>query len=326
LRAPFSIATRQIVRLMLPAMLGAAVYQIAILISTMLASVLPNGSVSWLSYADRLAQLPIGIFTVALASVLLPTLSNAAAEQDHKGFCDNLINALRYTSFCIIPVSVGIFFYAEPLTRVVFERSRFGPADTARTALAVQAMCVGLWGVSCSSMAMRAFIARKQMWTPALIGTLSLVLGVVVSLLLMGPARTEAEGALYSTIIALQAFLSSHFFTLSLGHAGLAASAGLAQTFCFLVLALSLQRQRLGIRWDPFLSATYKTLAASAIMYLALLGWSRLLPLPLAGMLSGIPLGVLVFIAACAVFRSTELRESCQALVRVVNLRRKGRH
>ena len=102
LRPSFNIIRRdvgEVVRLMIPATIGASVYQITIFIATLLASLLPSGSVSWLFYADRIAQFPIGIFSVALASVLLPALSTASANADSDRFRRSLADSLRYTSF-----------------------------------------------------------------------------------------------------------------------------------------------------------------------------------------------------------------------------------
>ena len=101
----FTPVTRQLLKLMLPAVVGATVYQLTIFLNTVMASLLREGSVSWLFYADRLTQLPIGIFSIALASVLLPTLSQAHVEKNRELFVKNLIDAVRYTSFFMIPLA-----------------------------------------------------------------------------------------------------------------------------------------------------------------------------------------------------------------------------
>ena len=315
-------ATRQMAKLMLPAVLGAAIYQIAVFINTLLASLLQNGSISWLFYADRIAQLPIGVFTVALASVLLPALSTAAASADNRAFSANLINALRYTSFFIIPISGGLFFYAEPITAFVFERGAFSPAATAATALAVQGMCVGLWGVSCVSMAMRAFIARKDTLTPALIGALSLCLGTVISLLLMGPPESGREGMLYDLVARLQGLLAMHFLSADLGHCGLAISSGLAQMVSFLVLIALLQRRNLDIDWRPFVRATYHSLMASSVMLAGLTVLESAGLSPVATLFTGIPAGFMIYAAVAMLLKSPELKETISTFTRII---RRGR-
>jgi putative peptidoglycan lipid II flippase len=113
---------REVVTLMIPATLGASVYQVTIFLVTILASLLPTGSVSWLFYADRVAQFPIGIFSIALASVLLPALSHASARADIDSFRRNISNSLRFTSFCVIPMAAGIWGLALPITRLLFVR------------------------------------------------------------------------------------------------------------------------------------------------------------------------------------------------------------
>ncbi|NLF24413.1 MAG: murein biosynthesis integral membrane protein MurJ [Deltaproteobacteria bacterium] len=315
-KAMLTPATRQIMKLMLPAVLGAAIYQLAIFINTLLASLLQNGSISWLFYADRIAQLPIGVFTVALASVLLPALSSAAAAADHRAFALKLTDALRYTSFFIIPVSAGLFFFAEPVVALVFERGAFNRAATSATAVAVQAMCIGLWSVSCTSMAMRAFIARKDTLTPALIGALALFTGTLLSLLLMGPPQSGTQGVLSRMVTWTQSLLADYFFTARLGHVGLALSSGLAQIVSLLTLIILLERRKLGIDWRPFVRSTYRALFGSAVMLAGLMYMDSFSFSHVSSLLIGLPLAGLLYTLTSAMLRSPELREIYASFVR----------
>ena len=135
---------RTLLKLMFPALLGATVYQISQFVNTLLATLIEAGSVSWLFYADRLTQLPIGVFSIALASVLLPLLSKFSVEGDNQGFHKNLSNSLCYTSFFMIPVCGCLYYFSEPLIRLMFERGKFHEFDTIQTALAVKAYAVGI--------------------------------------------------------------------------------------------------------------------------------------------------------------------------------------
>ncbi len=256
--------TIQILKLMLPAIFGAAVYQIGVLCNSILASLLEEGSISWLFYADRLSQLPIGVFTVALASVLLPTLSRAAAEKNKADYAASLSDSLRFTSFCMIPFSALMFAFALPITVILFERGEFMRHDSEMTALAIQAMAIGLWGVSCSSMVTRGFLALKDTKTPLYLGIVSLALNLAISVILMGAVSGDTNAA--QIISFIQAIFAKVGLQFNFGHVGLAFANGFAAT-CILLLSLFLLNRRLtGLTWKPFITAAIKTIAASALM------------------------------------------------------------
>jgi putative peptidoglycan lipid II flippase len=166
----FNPAVKELLLLMLPAIVGASIYQLTIFFGTLLASLKGEGSVSWLFYADRVAQFPLGIFSIALASVLLPTLSKAAAGNDSGTFSDSLAISLRYTTFVILPMSAIIWSLALPIVQLLFERGKFTPLSSLMTSAALQALALGLWAVSFHSMVVRAFIAKKDTVTPTVIG------------------------------------------------------------------------------------------------------------------------------------------------------------
>lgn len=247
---------KPICRLLLPATLGAAVYQGTIFLATVFASWLGNGAISWLFYADRLTQLPIGIFSIALASVLLPLLAKARVDGDSDGFNAQLTRSLRWTSFLLIPMSVWLWIDAEALVRILFQRGSFSARDTIMTAAAVKGLTLGLWAMSCQSMITRAFIASHDTKTPSLLGILSLSTYVFSALVFTLELRDAVFGAgsLVSTI-GLPSF----------GHVGLAFSSSVAALTSFLVaMAVALRRfPRLGL--GVFVRSVFVCFVASMI-------------------------------------------------------------
>lgn len=264
--AIFTPQVKQIVLLMLPAVIGATVYQLSQFITTLLASLLETGSVSWLFYADRLTQLPVGIFSIALASVLLPSLARASHESDQTGFSQMLVNSLRYTSFIILPIAALIFFFADPLIALMFERGAFTAYDTAMTALAVQGLALGIWSMSCHSMIARAFIAKRDTVTPTLVGLLGLGFSATFALCAMGTPRQPGAGRLYQTIEYARQLAQQYLFAADLRHAGLALSSAVAASVALICLIVLLAFRERMIVWGPFIRATWQSLISSAAM------------------------------------------------------------
>ena len=323
LRPSFNIIRRdvgEVVRLMIPATIGASVYQITIFIATLLASLLPSGSVSWLFYADRIAQFPIGIFSVALASVLLPALSTASANADSDRFRRSLADSLRYTSFIIIPMASGIWVLALPITELLFERGAFSHESSLMTSYALKALALGLWATSCYSMIVRAFIARKDTITPTLIGLASLLVSVIASLLLMGPIANQG-GAIVTTLSLLQMKLYTVLpWHTELGHRGLALASSIAAC-ASLLLVLSMFTLRIGkFPWRVFLLSTVRALVASVIMIIVLKMLIAQCGSALIACAVAIPAGCITYGLACLILRSPELSESL-ALIRRLSSR-----
>jgi putative peptidoglycan lipid II flippase len=317
----FRIISRDVadvVKLMIPATVGASVYQITIFVGTLLASLLPTGSVSWLFYADRVAQFPIGIFSIALASVLLPALANASANADTKTFHRNLSDSLRFTNFCIIPMAVGIWALALPITRLLFERGAFSYDSALKTSYALQALSVGLWASSCHSMLVRAFIARKDTITPTIIGVCSLALNLCASLLLMGPiARGELDGVFVKAMVNLQTSLLYLLpVGLSLGHVGLALASSIAAMGSLLLVATLFCFSIGNFPARSFLISTIKSSVSAIIMLNVIQLSSGQFTAPFAACAIGIPTGVLVYFLASYLLRSQELFDAIAVLRR----------
>lgn len=307
--------TKSVAKLMVPALLGATVYQISIFLNTLLASLLVEGSIAWLFYADRLTQLPIGIFTISLASVVLPTLAVAHSQGDRSGFATSLTNSLRYTSFFIIPISAGLGVLAEPIIKLLFERGEFSPDDARMTAGAVQALALGLWGTSCHSMATRALIARKDTRTPTIIGICSLLVGCALSVAFMGPPVAATQGVIGETVTAARALMMTAGATFSLGHTGLALASSIAATIAFGLSAFVLSRRVGALGWGTFGTATVKALIATGAMCIALsqLDLPRLTPL--TATLLGTAVGGGVYLSVAFLLGMSEIRE-CWDLIK----------
>lgn len=312
----FSRDVAEVVHLMIPATIGASIYQITIFIATLLASLLPSGSVSWLFYADRVAQFPIGIFSIALASVLLPALANASANSDSTTFHKRMADSLRFTSFCIIPMAAGIWALALPITQMLFQRGEFSLESSVKTAQALRALSLGLWASSCHSMLVRAFIARKDTITPTAIGICALTINLCTALLLVGPLTTGHEhNGFVNAIINLQ--ISLHYLIpwhASLGHIGLAlASSAAAFGSLILVIALFALRIR-NFPWRIFLSSTLKATVPAGLMIFTIERLSTLWSSPLIACTMGMTLGSVVFLVTAYLLRSRELLDSVAVL------------
>jgi len=312
----FCLEVRSVVTLMLPAILGASVYQLTIFIATVLASLISTGSVSWLFYADRVAQFPVGIFSIALASVLLPALANASAKADRSSFNRNIANSLRFTSFFILPMSAGIWALALPITQMLFERGEFTAESSLQTALALQALCLGLWATSCHSMIVRAFIARKDTVTPTLVGVASLTVNVIASLLLMGSITVNNSPTKLVVFLGRlqRALIEATGVSGSMGHVGLALASSIA-AFISLILVITFFCARIkSFPWRAFLIPCLRSTLASLVMVFCIQETIPLARNPGAACAMGISTGSLAFFIASWFLRSTELRDAVQAV------------
>jgi putative peptidoglycan lipid II flippase len=177
----------RILKLMGPTALGAAAYQISVFINTQLASLLPEGSLSFLYYADRLMQFPLGVFSLALATAILPAMSRERALGREEEFRRLFRRTLALQFFITLPAAAGLLAMAEPLVGLLFQRGRFGPENTVQTALALWGYALGLPFLSGSSLAARAYYSLSDTGTPAKVAAFSLGLGLALAALLMVP-------------------------------------------------------------------------------------------------------------------------------------------
>jgi putative peptidoglycan lipid II flippase len=172
---------------MLPATIGLAATQLNLFFSTLIASLLPQGSVSWLWYAFRLMQLPIGVFGVALATVSLPSLARAAVEKDHAALVTTLSATVRLVLLLTIPAAVWLAVTGQPVIALLYEHGRFGPTDTVQTTHALVMYCVGLPAFAAVGVLTRTFYALGDTRTPVRASFIAVAVNLALNLLLMRP-------------------------------------------------------------------------------------------------------------------------------------------
>ncbi len=228
-------ALRRVARLLVPAVFGLAAVQVSVFVNTLLASLLPAGSISFLYYADRIMEFPLGVFAIALASAALPSMSRQAAAGDRDGLAATLAFALRLGLYVALPATVGLVMLRVPIVRVLFQRGEFGPAETSATALALAWYAVGLAGLSGARIVAQAFYAVGDAGTAVKLGMASVAVSVVAAVGLMHP----------------------------LGHGGLALATSLGG-YANLLLLLVVARRRFGTLHGRVLAASLaRTLLAT---------------------------------------------------------------
>jgi putative peptidoglycan lipid II flippase len=178
---------KKIALLMLPATLGVGVYYLNITVGNILASLLPQGSVSYLYYAQRLFEFPQGVFTVSVAQAVLPAMSRQAAEGDLVAMKDSLNYGVRLTLFVTIPALVGLIVCAEPLMALLFMGGQFDHNMALQSAKALVYYSFGLSCVALVRVLAPAFYALKDTRTPVMTAFISFLLNLGFSLWLMGP-------------------------------------------------------------------------------------------------------------------------------------------
>jgi putative peptidoglycan lipid II flippase len=172
---------RRILKLMAPALFGSSVAQISVLLDTLIASFLLAGSISWLYYSDRLVEFPLGVFGIALATVILPRLSEHHATQSSQIFSDTLDWALRLVVVIGVPSAIGLALLAEPLLATMFLRGEFTQRDVEMAAASLRAYAPGLLGFILVKVLAPGYFARQDTRTPVRVGLQSLVLGMALS-------------------------------------------------------------------------------------------------------------------------------------------------
>ncbi len=179
---------RRIGKLMLPAILGSSMGQVSVLISSSIATLLATGSVAWLYYADRLVEFPLGVFSIALATVILPSLSAHHAEASPQRFAATMDRALRLLLLVVVPASVALAVLAGPLTVVIFHYGHFTETDVQMTQAALLAYAVALLGWSLVKVLAPGFFARQDTRTPMRSAIQSLAVTIGLNLLFLGVA------------------------------------------------------------------------------------------------------------------------------------------
>jgi putative peptidoglycan lipid II flippase len=230
---------RRVMRQMVPATLGVSVAQISILINTNIATWLTPGSVTWLSFADRLMEFPTALIGVALGTVLLPTLSKASADQAHEDYSRLLGWGMRLVFFMGLPAALAMMIMADALVATLFQYGAFNANDVYQTEIAVMAYAVGLLGLLLVKILAPGFYGKQDIKTPVKIAIAVLILTQVFNLMLVP----------------------------TLAHAGLALAIGLGACINALALYIGLRRRELyrpQAGWWPFMGKLLLGLAVMA--------------------------------------------------------------
>lgn len=284
-----NLGVKRVGVLILPAVVGAGVVELNTLVDRILASRLPEGSVSALNYANRLMQLAPSIIGTSLMTVIYPTMAAMAARNDRGGLSRSLVDALGLVHFMLAPIAAGVLVLREPLVRIVFERGVFDAVATLETGWALLFLSPGIAVFSMGNLVNRAFFALQDTTTPMVLGIVAVCVNIVLNLLLVGPLR-QGGLALATTISGL---------------AGLVAG----------LLAFR-RRSAVGFEAGRLLSTVIRTGASSVVMGAVVwatyptirlaIGWSgslfELIPLAIA-----VAIGAMVYLLTAWVLRVPEL-------------------
>jgi putative peptidoglycan lipid II flippase len=206
---------RRIGALMVPAIIGSSMAQVSLLLDTLIASFLVTGSIAWLYFADRLMEFPLGVFSIALATVILPGLSAHHAAASKERFASTLDWALRITFLLATPAAVGLLVLAGPLTATIFGRGEFNARDVEMTAYALMTYAFGMLGMSLVKVLAPGYFARQDAKTPVRVGLIALGVNVALNLLLVLPAARMGFPAPHA-LLALSTSISAALNTILL--------------------------------------------------------------------------------------------------------------
>ena len=244
---------RRVAKLMLPAILGLSSVQISVLMIQEFASYLPyEGAVSYLYLADRLIELPLGVFAVAIGTALLPSLSAHAITKNHEAFKKNFVQAINGISFISWPSMAGLIILAHPIVRLMFERGEFTNTETQATVTALIFYSVGLWAACVLRIVVPAFYAFQNTFIPALTSFVCLGFNAVFCYFLIKP----------------------------LAHGGLALATSLTALLQVLILATYFMRKYLNFSLKELLIPQFKLLLATLLMSGVLLALRMYIPQP----------------------------------------------
>ncbi len=196
---------KRIMTLMIPALFGVSVSQINLLLDTVLASFLQTGSVSWLYYSDRLSELPLGVFGIAIATVILPSLSRKHAEDSSGHFSRTLDWALKLVLLIGVPAALALFILAGPLIATLFDYGEMRDHDVLMSAMSLKAYSIGLIAFMLIKVLAPGYFARQDTKTPVRIAIKAMVANMIFNLILVFPLQ-HAGLALATT---LSAFLNA---------------------------------------------------------------------------------------------------------------------
>lgn len=232
---------------MIATVIGASVYHINILVGTVLASSLSEGSISYLYYADRIVQFPMGLFVMAISTATLPDLARQAHLKDMQGVSDTLTFSIKMVFFLTVPSMVGLMVLHEPIVMLLFQRGMFDMESTRQTAVALFFFGFGLWAFSGGRIIASVFFALQEVKLPLIAALISMSINLVSGL----------------------------FFMRLFGHVGIALAAAVSSSIHFLFLAGALKIRIKQIEFRYIAKSACKSLLCSAIMGIIIWKLSR---------------------------------------------------
>lgn len=301
--SPFkSPSVKKLVKLMIPSVVSASLYQIMIFINTLLASLLEEGSVSWLYFADRLFQFPLGVFSLALATAILPSLSRCATRNDQEGLHKHLTDGISWMTYITIPATFGLVFLSTELVEAIYHRGEFSAYSAKQTSDALIFFSVGLWAISFQSLIIRAFLAKKDTVTPAIISGITIALNIFIAFSLMGPPASAPTTGFARLMVQIQETL--HYC--SLGHLGLAFAGSISAFFSLFMLLAALSRKGIEISALDICSALTKPLLGSAAMVLLIQQITAMNIPAVLTLIIAVPLGAITYFFITYALKTSE--------------------
>ncbi len=276
----------KVCKLMIPAIFGLAIYELNMLVDTLLASLLPEGSISYLYYGNRLVQLPLGVFGVALGVAILPMLSQQVASKNFSEMIKTIAFGIRLILFITIPATIGIIILRFPFVNTLWERGEFNRLTTEGTTIALLYYSAGLCAFCGLKVIVPAFYSLHDTKTPAKVGIYSMILNIVLNLILMGPLK----------------------------HGGLALATSIAAIFN-VALLIYLLRKRIGLMGgQKILSSVIKLFFVSGIMGIAVYFFNHTffnanyhLTLKILILSADILIGILIYTLLSRIIQNEEL-------------------
>jgi putative peptidoglycan lipid II flippase len=297
-------SVKRVARLMLPGLAGVAIYQINVVVSRLLASFLPEGSVSYLYYGQRLFELPLGIFVVSLAQAVLPAMSRQAAVDDREGLKESLRFSLVLISIVTLPAAAGLIVCSVPVYSLFFMRGAFSYQDVSQTAMALCAYAPGLFFVGVSRILVPTFYALQDTRTPVHISFWTLVVNALLGVLLMGPLRHVGLALALSLSSVCNCLLLAWLLRRKIGPLGLASIGG-----SLLRVLPGTLLMAIGAWW--ILQAMDWQTAGFSIGKLAVLG-------------SAVGVGIAIYCGVCLLCGVTEIRDGLRLVGRRFGFAGKG--
>ncbi|QUL98065.1 MAG: murein biosynthesis integral membrane protein MurJ [Candidatus Fermentithermobacillus carboniphilus] len=236
--------TLKVLKLAIPLVAQALFGQLYQMVDKNLASKFPEGSIAALGFADRLRQLPVGLFVTAVTTVVYPALSEMWARKDRERLSETVLMGLRYAEFVCVPSMVGFLVLAEPITRLVYQRGAFTGEATALTASVLAAYAPAIIGMAASQVIVIAFYSSQKTWIPVLLGTGTAIINIGLDLVLvrflglvglaLANSLASVSGAILSLYVFSRCIARLPLWDLAASMLKIASASGIMGIFAFL--------------------------------------------------------------------------------------------